>query len=87
MEEDLTFAKVQEIIFKEGITFNVQLFKTIEYDRYFNCYIISETEDFHVIANDSLSTYISLHQNYISSNIARVLKYYINSSRTIYFTN
>ena len=66
VEEDLTFGKVQNIIFKNGITFHVQRFKTIEYNRLFNCYIISETEDFHLIPNDSLSTYISLHQNYIS---------------------
>ena len=77
VEEDLTFGKVQDIIFKNGITFHVQRFKTIEYNRLFNCYIISETEDFHLIPNDSLSTYISLHQNYISSNIALVLKYYV----------
>ena len=64
VEEDLTFGKVQDIIFKDGITFHVQRFKTIKYNRHFICYIISETEDFHLIPNDSLSTYISLVLNY-----------------------
>ena len=77
MEETFTFGKVQNIIFKDGIRFRVQRFKTIEYNRHSNCYIILESEDVHVIPNDSLSTYISLHQNYISTNIAIILKYYI----------
>ena len=59
VEGDLTFETVQDIIFKDGITFCVQLFNTVEYNRHFNCYIILETGDFHVIPNAYIILLIS----------------------------